>query len=48
MREPALQKMLSQEGADPLTSTPEQFQRTIAADIKMWAEVIRAAGIKFE
>ena len=48
LKDPALQKMLSQEGADPLTSTAEEFQRTIAADIKMWAEVIRAAGIKFE
>ena len=40
--------MLSREGADPRTSTPEEFAGVIAADIVKWAKVVKAAGIKVE
>lgn len=32
-------------GMAPVTSTPEQFKALIADDIKLWADVIRRAGI---
>ena len=48
LQDPAMHKMLSQEGADPLTSTPEEFARTIAVDITKWAKVVKVAGVKLE
>jgi tripartite-type tricarboxylate transporter receptor subunit TctC len=48
LQDPAMHKMLSQEGADPLTSTPEEFARTIVEDIAKWAKVVKAAGVKLE
>src|SRR5262245_201968 len=48
LQDPAMHKMLSQEGADPLTSTPEEFARVIAVDITKWAKVVKAAGVKLE
>jgi tripartite-type tricarboxylate transporter receptor subunit TctC len=48
LQDPATHKMLSQEGADPLTSTPEEFARIIAQDITKWAKVVKAAGVKLE
>ncbi len=48
LRDPAMREMLSREGADPLTSTPEEFARTIAVDITKWAKVVKAAGVKLE
>lgn len=48
LQDPVMHKMLTQEGADPLTSTPEEFARTIAVDIAKWAKVVKAAGVKLE
>lgn len=48
LRDPVMRDMLSREGADPLTSTPEEFARTIAIDITKWAKVVKAAGVKVE
>ena len=33
-------------GADVLTSTPEEFDAFIRAEITKWAKVIKAAGIQ--
>jgi tripartite-type tricarboxylate transporter receptor subunit TctC len=46
--DPVMREMLSREGADPLSSTPEEFARVIATDIVRWAKVVKAVGIKFE
>jgi tripartite-type tricarboxylate transporter receptor subunit TctC len=48
LQEPSVRDMLSREGADPRTSTPEEFAGVIAADIVKWAKVVKAAGIKVE
>lgn len=48
LRDPVMREMLSREGADPLSSTPEEFARTIAEDIVKWAKVVKAVGIKVE
>jgi len=48
LQDPVMRDMLSREGADPLTSTPEEFARTIAIDITKWAKVVKAAGVKVE
>lgn len=35
-------------GIDPVTETPEQFKRFIAADVAQSAELLRSAGFKPE
>ncbi len=35
-------------GVDPWPSTPEEFQRFIAAEIEKWGRIIRASGAKVE
>ncbi|MGZ5140311.1 MAG: Bug family tripartite tricarboxylate transporter substrate binding protein [Burkholderiales bacterium] len=43
---PEMREQLSMQGADPRTLTPEQFGTTMASDLKKWAKVVAAAGIK--
>jgi len=45
---PEIRQLLSQQGADPLGSTPEEFARAIAMDIEKWKKIVTAAGIKPE
>src|SRR5262245_45609248 len=45
---PDIRQTLSQQGADPLGSTPEEFARQIAIDIEKWKKVVAQAGIKPE
>lgn len=48
LKDSSVREMLSREGADPLTSTPEEFTKIIATDIVKWGKVVKAAGIKAE
>lgn len=43
---PDVQKPLSNEGAIPKPSTPEQFGQLIAAEIPRWADVVRRGQVK--
>lgn len=43
---PEMREQLSKQGADPRTSTPEEFAATMAKDLKKWQKVVAAAGIK--
>lgn len=45
---PTFRDMLSREGADPLLSTPEEFDKAIAVDIVKWSKVVKTVGIKGE
>jgi tripartite-type tricarboxylate transporter receptor subunit TctC len=45
---PDVRQTLSQQGADPLGSTPEEFAKAIAIDIEKWKKIVAAAGIKPE
>lgn len=45
---PEMRQALSQQGADLLGSTPDEFAATIATDIAKWKKVVAAAGIKPE
>jgi tripartite-type tricarboxylate transporter receptor subunit TctC len=38
-------KRLASFGVDPVGSTPEQFAATIAADLALWGEAVKLAGI---
>lgn len=48
LQDPDMREMLVRAGADPLSSSPEEFARIIAADIGKWAKVVKAAGIKVD
>ncbi len=41
-----MREQLSRQGADPRTGTPEEFAAAMANDMKKWAKVVAAAGIK--
>lgn len=43
---PEMREQLSNQGADPRTGTPEEFAAAMANDMKKWAKVVAAAGIK--
>jgi len=45
---PETRQLLSQQGADPLGGTPEEFAKAIAIDIQKWKKTVAAAGIKPE
>ena len=48
MREPELKQRLASLGADPLTSTPEDFSTYLRAEIEKWAKVVKASGMKVD
>ena len=48
LQDPAMRDMLAREGAEPRSSTPDEFAHIIAVDIVKWAKVVKAAGIKIE
>ena len=45
---PDVREKFSQQGAEPETNTPAEFERFIKAEIVKWAKVVREAGIKPE
>jgi hypothetical protein len=41
--------MLTDAGIEPtLDSGPEKFRRSLAADVALWAPVVKALGLKIE
>ncbi len=43
---PETREQLSMQGAEPRTGTPEEYAEAMANDLKKWAKVVAAAGIK--
>jgi tripartite-type tricarboxylate transporter receptor subunit TctC len=46
MKSPELRERVSNDGADPVGSTPEQFATLIKEETKRWREVVRISGAK--
>jgi tripartite-type tricarboxylate transporter receptor subunit TctC len=46
--DPEFQRRMNENGMEVLLGTPEEKQRTIAADRSRWGEVIRRANIRVE
>jgi tripartite-type tricarboxylate transporter receptor subunit TctC len=44
----AVQQKLLQAGIEPATSTPEELKAFVEAEIRKWAEIVKAAGIEPE
>jgi tripartite-type tricarboxylate transporter receptor subunit TctC len=41
---PEIQRQLAAMGMEPVGNTPRQFADAISADVRRWAEVVRAMG----
>jgi tripartite-type tricarboxylate transporter receptor subunit TctC len=48
VREPAMSRYLSEQGADPVTMTPAEYGAYIKAEVAKWAKVVRASGAKVD
>jgi tripartite-type tricarboxylate transporter receptor subunit TctC len=47
--EPAFQQILSDAGIEAtLDSNPEKFRQSLAADVALWAPVVKALGLKID
>jgi tripartite-type tricarboxylate transporter receptor subunit TctC len=47
--EPAFKQMLTDAGIEPtLDSSPEKFRQSLAADVVLWAPVVKALGLKID
>jgi tripartite-type tricarboxylate transporter receptor subunit TctC len=47
--EPAYQRILIDAGIEPtLDSNPEEFRRSLAADVSLWSPVVKALGLKID
>ena len=47
--EPSYRRMLIDAGMEtPLDSNPETFRRSLAADIALWAPVVKSLGLKLD
>ena len=41
-----MQQKLSQDGAEPVGNSPEDFDRQLRAEVARWAEVVKVSGAK--
>ena len=48
LRQPEVEKMLLEQGAEPVGNTPDEFARLIAAELQKWTKVVAATGVKLE
>jgi tripartite-type tricarboxylate transporter receptor subunit TctC len=48
LRDPAVEKQIIEQGAEPITNTPTEFSAFIASEIERFGKVVRSAGIKGE
>ena len=46
LKDPDTEKILATIGAEPTPSTQEEFRGFLASEMKMYAEIVRVAGIK--
>jgi len=45
---PDMQKKLLDQGAEPVGSTPEEFQAMLKEEVVRWAEVVKVSGARAE
>jgi tripartite-type tricarboxylate transporter receptor subunit TctC len=49
LAEPAYQRLLIEGGFEPaLDSNPEKFRQSLAADVALWAPVVKSLGLKLD
>jgi tripartite-type tricarboxylate transporter receptor subunit TctC len=45
---PNIRELLRSQGADPLSTIPEEFRAFIRAELVKWAKAVQAAGVRTE
>ena len=45
---PDVSKTLAEDGAEPVGSTPAQFQQLIAGEVPRWRKIVQASGMRLE
>ena len=48
VKDPAMSKLLSDQGADPVTMTSAEYAAYIKSEVAKWAQVVRASGAKVD
>ena len=48
LRQPEVEKMLLEQGAEAVGNTPDEFARLISAELQKWDKVVAATGVKLE
>ena len=48
MNQPDFLEAMARDGAEPLASTPEEFRTVIATEVKKWAAVVKASGVRVQ
>lgn len=48
LRDPEVTKRLTNDGAEIVASTPEEFEKFLRADVVKWAKVVKAAGAQLD
>ena len=48
LQQPELRQRLASQGAEPLTSTPEEFAAYLRSEIAKWAKVVKDSGMKVD
>lgn len=46
LQSPGIREQMSEQGAEPLFSSPEEFGRVISADLATWAQVVKTLGLR--
>ena len=48
LKEPAIRRSLSEQGAEPMTSTPAEYAALIRDEVSKWGKVVRESGAKID
>ena len=48
VREPAMSKYLSEQGADPMTGTPAEYGALLKDEVEKWGKVVKATGAQID
>ena len=48
MIQPDFVEALARDGAEPLSSTPDEFRAVMAIEVKKWAAVVKASGLQIQ
>lgn len=48
LQDPEARRQLSNQGAEPRIATPEEYGQAMVSDLRKWAKVVAAAGIKIK
>ncbi len=48
LKQPEVEKMFMEQGAEPVGDTPEQFAKVISSELQKWAKVAATSGVKLD